>query len=62
MNATATGSNESIRNQAGLEDNYLTNNMKAIKDLVGLARFILSPECESVVVLTGAGVSVASGM
>ena len=61
MNATATGSNESIRKQSGLDDN-LTNNMKAIKDLVGLARFILSPECESVVVLTGAGVSVASGM
>ena len=30
--------------------------------IAGLSRFILSPECKSVVVLTGAGVSVASGM
>jgi len=36
--------------------------MKAIKDLVGLARFIVSPECQSVAILTGAGVSVASGI
>ena len=36
--------------------------MRAITDLVSLSRFILSPECKSIVVLTGAGVSVASGM
>mmetsp|Transcript_3655 Transcript_3655/g.6683 ORF Transcript_3655/g.6683 Transcript_3655/m.6683 type:complete len:333 (-) Transcript_3655:281-1279(-) len=36
--------------------------MKLITDMVGLARFILSPECKSVIVLTGAGVSVASGI
>jgi len=31
-------------------------------DLNALARFILSPECKSVIALTGAGVSVASGI
>lgn len=31
-------------------------------DLAGLARLILSPECRSICVLTGAGVSVASGI
>lgn len=36
--------------------------MKAIADLAGLARFILSTECKSIVVITGAGVSVASGI
>lgn len=36
--------------------------MKTVTDLVGLARLILSPECRSVVMLTGAGVSVASGI
>ena len=36
--------------------------MKAIKDLATLARFILSEDCKSVAMLTGAGVSVASGI
>jgi NAD-dependent deacetylase sirtuin 2 len=31
-------------------------------DLAGLARLILSPECQSIGILTGAGVSVASGI
>jgi NAD-dependent SIR2 family protein deacetylase len=31
-------------------------------DLAGVARFILSPECQSIGILTGAGVSVASGI
>lgn len=31
-------------------------------DLAGLARFIISPECQSIGFLTGAGVSVASGI
>ena len=31
-------------------------------DIAGLARLILSPECKSVVILSGAGVSVASGI
>ncbi|KAK1735210.1 hypothetical protein QTG54_014276 [Skeletonema marinoi] len=33
-----------------------------INDLATLGRFILSPECKSVVILTGAGISVASGI
>eukprot|EP00536_Pseudo-nitzschia_multiseries_P006207 jgi/Psemu1/255190/estExt_Genewise1Plus.C_1290055 len=36
--------------------------MRPPTDIVSLARFILSPECQSIVVLTGAGVSVASGI
>ena len=32
------------------------------KDLAGLARFILSPECKSICMLSGAGVSCASGI
>lgn len=31
-------------------------------DLAGLARIILSPECQSIGILTGAGISVASGI
>ena len=31
-------------------------------DLAGVARFLLSPECKSVSILTGAGVSVAAGI
>lgn len=31
-------------------------------DIAGLARLILSPECKSVAILSGAGVSVASGI
>jgi NAD-dependent deacetylase sirtuin 2 len=34
----------------------------APKDLCGIARFITSPECKSVIVLSGAGVSVSSGI
>ena len=34
----------------------------AVTDLTSLARFILSSDCQSIVILTGAGVSVASGM
>jgi NAD-dependent deacetylase sirtuin 2 len=33
-----------------------------IVDLAGLAKFIHSPECRSIIILTGAGVSVASGI
>jgi NAD+-dependent protein deacetylase sirtuin 2 len=33
-----------------------------VVDLASLARFILSPECNSISILTGAGVSVASGI
>lgn len=33
-----------------------------VMDIAGLARFILSPECNSITILTGAGVSVASGI
>ena len=36
--------------------------MKVSTDIASLARFILSNECQSIVVLTGAGVSVASGI
>eukprot|EP00978_Attheya_sp_CCMP212_P022907 scaffold69257_cov59-Attheya_sp.AAC.1 len=36
--------------------------MKVPTDVAGLARLILSSECKSVVMLTGAGVSVASGI
>ena len=36
-------------------------NMK-VTDITSLARFILSEECKSICVLTGAGVSVASGI
>lgn len=39
------------------------DNMKvAPVDIAGLARLILSPECKSICILTGAGVSVASGI
>lgn len=31
-------------------------------DIAGLARFILSPECKSIAILSGAGISVASGI
>ena len=31
-------------------------------DLAGVARFLLAPECKSVSILTGAGVSVAAGI
>lgn len=34
--------------------------MKFPVDIAGVARFILSPQCNSIVMLTGAGVSVAS--
>lgn len=34
----------------------------ATPDLAGVARFLLSPECRSVSILTGAGVSVAAGI
>jgi len=36
--------------------------MKVPIDLAGVARFILSDQCRSVVILTGAGVSCASGI
>eukprot|EP00804_Cyclotella_cryptica_P014801 CCRYP_015025-RB/>CCRYP_015025-RB protein AED:0.06 eAED:0.06 QI:144/1/1/1/0.2/0.18/16/4635/321 len=36
--------------------------MKSVTDLATLARFILSSDCQSIVILTGAGVSVASGI
>ncbi|KAL7511168.1 hypothetical protein ACHAXN_011891 [Cyclotella atomus] len=36
--------------------------MRSVTDLASLARFILSPDCQSIVILTGAGVSVASGI
>jgi NAD-dependent deacetylase sirtuin 2 len=36
--------------------------MPVVKDLKSLAKFILSDDCQSIAVLTGAGVSVASGI
>ena len=45
-----------------LASTMTTTNMKVPTDLAGLAKLILSPECKSIVVLTGAGVSVASGI
>mmetsp|Transcript_28797 Transcript_28797/g.41243 ORF Transcript_28797/g.41243 Transcript_28797/m.41243 type:complete len:140 (+) Transcript_28797:24-443(+) len=36
--------------------------MKLPVDLAGLARFILSDRCQSIVILTGAGVSCSSGI
>ena len=36
--------------------------MKLPVDLAGIARFILSDQCKSIVILTGAGVSCASGI
>lgn len=36
--------------------------MKVPVDLAGIARFLLSDQCRSVVILTGAGISCASGI
>lgn len=36
--------------------------MRLPKDLPGVAKFILSPQCKSICILSGAGVSVASGI
>jgi NAD-dependent SIR2 family protein deacetylase len=36
--------------------------MKTPVDIASLARYILSPDCQSIALLTGAGVSVASGI
>ncbi len=48
-------------NNVKSEEEVITPIMK-INDLATLGRFILSPECKSVVILSGAGISVASGM
>lgn len=36
--------------------------MKIPKDLASMAQFIASPECKNIIILTGAGISVASGI
>ena len=39
----------------------LVTTIMALKDAKSIARFIASPECKSVIILSGAGMSVASG-